>query len=169
MQEWIRVIRLVSDLGVTKQAQMEESKMSDTFETFKLSVEALLRALDTQSTEARRSLDRIAKQKWKSKTRLVELRDEMEEKHRRLRVKQQEMKAQEKAFREDLSHLNQALYVLQQQVVEQFGNNQDPHMSIAAKAKAAVQLCRALLATNQKRYAQNQPEAGAFPEDDAKD
>merc|ERR1719464_590556 len=98
MQEWIRVIRLVSDLGVTKQAQMEESKMSDTFETFKLSVEALLRALDTQSTEARRSLDRIAKQKWKSKTRLVELRDEMEEKHRRLRVKQQEMKAQRRRF-----------------------------------------------------------------------
>merc|ERR1719464_2641292 len=163
MQEWIRVIRLVSDLGVTKQAQMEESKMSDTFETFKLSVEALLRALDTQSTEARRSLDRIAKQKWKSKTRLVELRDEMEEKHRRLRVKQQEMKAQEKAFREDLSHLNQALYVLQQQVrrsneiqqqiVEKFGNNQDPNKTILDKAKDAVKLCRSLLSNNpNKRY-----------------
>ena len=114
MAEWIRVIRLISDLGVTKQNIMEESKMSDNFETFKLSVETLLQRLDTQSTESRRSLDRIAKQKWKC--RLIELRDEMEEKHRKLRIKQQEMKAQEKSYREDLSHLNQALYVLQQQV-----------------------------------------------------
>ena len=116
MQEWIRVIRLISDLGVTKQNIIEESKMNDNYETFKLSVETLLQRLDTQSTESRRSLDRIAKQKWKSKCRLIELRDEMEEKHRKLRIKQQEMKAQEKSYREDLSHLNQALYVLQQQV-----------------------------------------------------
>jgi len=165
MAEWIRVIRLVSDLGVTKAECMEERKMPDTYDTFKLSVETLLTRLDTQSTEARKSLDRIAKQKWKSKTRLVELRDEMEEKHRRLRVKQSEMKAQEKAFREDLSHLNQALYVLQQQVrrsndiqqqiVEQFGNNSQN--SIVEKARAAVQLCRKLLTQNpNKRYAQSQ-------------
>ena len=120
MQEWIRVIRLISDLGVTKQNIIEESKMNDNYETFKLSVETLLQRLDTQSTEARRSLDRIAKQKWKSKCRLIELRDEMEEKHRKLRIKQQEMKAQEKSYREDLSHLNQALYVLQQQVCHDY-------------------------------------------------
>jgi len=164
MAEWIRVIRLVSDLGVTKAECMEEQKMPDTFETFKVSVETLLTRLDTQSTEARRSLDRIAKQKWKSKTRLVELRDEMEEKLRKLRVRQQEMKAQEKSFREDLSSLNQALYVLQQQVrrsneiqqqiVEQFGSNQKPSHSIVDKARAAVQLCRTLLSNNpNKRYA----------------
>eukprot|EP01084_Bolivina_argentea_P270795 460537_1 len=163
MQEWIRVIRLVSDLGVTKQNIMDESKMSDNFETFKLSVETLLQRLDTQATESRRSLDRIAKQKWKSKCRLIELRDEMEEKHRKLRIKQQEMKAQEKSYREELSHLNQALYVLQQQVrrsneiqqqiVEKFGNNQDPNMTILDKAKSAVQLCQTLLSNNpNKRY-----------------
>ena len=185
MQEWIRVIRLISDLGVTKQNIIEESKMNDNDETFKLSVETLLQRLDTQSTEARRSLDRVAKQKWKSKCRLIELRDEMEEKHRKLRIKQQEMKAQEKSYREDLSHLNQALYVLQQQVmyhlricgcneinfvlfiyaqvrrsneiqqqiVEKFGNNQDPNMTILDKAKSAVQLCRTLLSNNpNKRY-----------------
>eukprot|EP01084_Bolivina_argentea_P317855 551124_1 len=163
MAEWIRVIRLISDLGVTKEQIMEENKMNDNFETFKFSVETLLQRLDTQSTESRRSLDRIAKQKWKSKCRLIELRDEMEEKHRKLRVKQQEMKAQEKSYREDLSHLNQALYVLQQQVrrsneiqqqiVEKFGNNQDPNMTILDKAKSAVQLCRTLLSNNpNKRY-----------------
>merc|ERR1719242_1413899 len=137
--------------------------MEDNFETFKLSVETLLQRLDTQSTEARKSLDRIAKQKWKSKCRLIELRDEMEEKHRKLRVKQQEMKAQEKSYREDLSHLNQALYVLQQQVrrsneiqqqiVEKFGNNQYPNKTILDKAKDAVKLCRSLLSNNpNKRY-----------------
>merc|ERR1712228_560673 len=163
MAEWIRVIRLISDLGVTKATMMEESKMPDNFETFKLSIETLLQRLDTQSTDSRRSLDRIAKQKWKSKCRLIELRDEMEEKHRKLRVKQQEMKAQEKSYREDLSHLNQALYVLQQQVrrsneiqqqiVEKFGNNQDPNMSILDKARDAVKLCRTLLSNNpNKRY-----------------
>merc|ERR1712176_19143 len=165
MAEWIRVIRLISDLGVTKASMMEESKMPDNYETFKLSVETLLQRLDTQSTEARRSLDRIAKQKWKSKCRLIEVRDEMEEKHRKLRVKQQEMKAQEKSYREDLSHLNQALYVLQQQVrrsneiqqqiVEKFGNNQDPNKTILDKAKDAVKLCQTLLSNNPntKRYA----------------
>eukprot|EP00484_Ammonia_sp_Unknown_P030971 CAMPEP_0197026418 /NCGR_PEP_ID=MMETSP1384-20130603/6503_1 /TAXON_ID=29189 /ORGANISM="Ammonia sp." /LENGTH=536 /DNA_ID=CAMNT_0042455073 /DNA_START=73 /DNA_END=1683 /DNA_ORIENTATION=- len=163
MQEWIRVIRLISDLGVTKANVIEESKQADNFETFKLSVETLLQRLDTQSTEARKSLDRIAKQKWKSKCRLIELRDEMEEKHRKLRIKQQEMKAQEKSYREDLSHLNQALYVLQQQVrrsneiqqqiVEKFGNNQDPNMTILDKAKEAVALCRTLLSNNpNKRF-----------------
>merc|ERR1712176_675971 len=133
--------------------------------TFKLSVERLLQRLDTQSTEARRSLDRIAKQKWKSKCRLIEVRDEMGEKLRKLRVKQQEMKAQEKSYREDLSHLNQALYVLQQQVrrsneiqqqiVEKFGNNQDPNKTILDKAKDAVKLCQTLLSNNPntKRYA----------------
>merc|ERR1719242_2284618 len=138
--------------------------MEDNFETFKLSVETLLQRLDTQSTEARKSLDRIAKQKWKSKCRLIEVRDEMEEKHRKLRLKQQEMKAQEKSYREDLSHLNQALYVLQQQVrrsneiqqeiVEKFGNNQDPNMTILDKARSAVALCRQLLSQNpNKRFA----------------
>merc|ERR1719242_128912 len=140
--------------------------MEDNFETFKLSVETLLQRLDTQSTEARKSLDRIAKQKWKSKCRLIEVRDEMEEKHRKLRLKQQEMKAQEKSYREDLSHLNQALYVLQQQVrrsneiqqeiVEKFGNNQDPNMTILDKARSAVALCRQLLSQNpNKRFALN--------------
>ena len=69
------MIRVGSDLGVTKQTQMKvlkESKMSDTFASFKVSLEMLLRRLDTQSTEARRSLYCIAKQKWNSKTRLVE-------------------------------------------------------------------------------------------------
>eukprot|EP01083_Nonionella_stella_P029359 80834_1 len=163
MSEWIRVIRLISDLEITKQSIMEEKKMPDTFETFKESVSTLLQRLETQSTESRRSLDRIAKQKWKAKCRLIELRDEMEEKHRKLRMKQQEMKAQEKSYREDLSHLNQALYVLQQQVrrsneiqqqiVEKFGNNQDPNMTILDKAKSAVTLCRTLLSNNpNKRY-----------------
>merc|ERR1712190_439433 len=144
---------------------MEESKMPDNFETFKVSVETLLQRLDTQSTDSRRSLDRIAKQKWKSKCRLIELRDEMEGKHKKLRIKQQEMKGQEKSYRDDLSHLNQALYVLQQQVrrsneiqqqiVEKFGNNQDPNVSILDKAKDAVQLCQTLLSNNPntKRYA----------------
>eukprot|EP00485_Elphidium_margaritaceum_P010641 CAMPEP_0202694714 /NCGR_PEP_ID=MMETSP1385-20130828/8497_1 /ASSEMBLY_ACC=CAM_ASM_000861 /TAXON_ID=933848 /ORGANISM="Elphidium margaritaceum" /LENGTH=548 /DNA_ID=CAMNT_0049350611 /DNA_START=90 /DNA_END=1736 /DNA_ORIENTATION=+ len=158
MQEWIRVIRLVSDLGVTKSSIVEEQKRPDNDDTFKFSVETLLTRLDTQSTEARRSLDRIAKQKWKAKCRLIELRDEMEEKHRKLRTKQQEMKAQEKSYREDLSQLNQALYVLQQQVrrsndiqqqvVETFGNNQHPNTSIVDKAKDAVDLCRTLLLNN---------------------
>merc|ERR1712176_135997 len=133
--------------------------------TFKLSVERLLQRLETQSTDSRRSLDRIAKQKWKSKCRLIEVRDEMGEKLRKLRVKQQEMKGQEKSYREDLSHLNQALYVLQQQVrrsneiqqqiVEKFGNNQDPNKTILDKAKDAVKLCQTLLSNNPntKRYA----------------
>merc|ERR1712048_1237653 len=89
----------------------------------------------------------------------------MGEKHRKLRIKQQEMKAQEKSYREDLSHLNQALYVLQQQVrrsneiqqqiVEKFGNNQDPNKTILDKAKDAVKLCQTLLSNNPntKRYA----------------
>merc|ERR1712176_76845 len=180
MAEWIRVIRLISDLGVTKASMMEESKMPDNYETFKLSVETLLQRLDTQSTEARRSLDRIAKQKWKSKCRLIEVRDEMEEKHRKLRVKQQEMKAQEKSYREDLSHLNQALYVLQQQVrrsneiqqqiVEKFGNNQDPNVSILDKARAAVLLCHTLLSNNpNKRYLKSAKSQENNDGDDSKD
>jgi len=66
---------------------------------------------------------------------LIELRDEMAEKHRKLRIKQDEMNTQETSFRDELSHMNQALYVLQQQVrksnelqqrvVEIFGSCQD--------------------------------------------
>lgn len=164
MQEWMRVIRLISDLGVTKQRILEEHKCADNFPTFKLATETLLQSLENQATESRRSLDRIAQQKWKSKCRLVELRDEMEEKHRTLRIKQQEMKAQEKSFREELSHLNQTLYVLQQQVrrsnelqqevVEIFGNNQELNKSTEDKAKDAILLCRALLSKSaqQSKY-----------------
>ena len=42
---------------------------------------------------------------------------------------------------------------IQQQIVEKFGNNQDPNMTILDKAKSAVQLCRTLLSNNpNKRY-----------------
>ena len=80
-------LRRTTAVGVTKQAQMKESKMSDTFETFKRSVETLLTG-------------------W----------------------------AQEKAYREDLSHLNQALYVLQQQekIVEKVCMRRDSSCVAAA-------------------------------------
>ena len=46
---------------------------------------------------------------------------------------------------------------IQQQIVEKFGNNQDPNMTILDKAKSAVALCRTLLSNNpNKRYLKTQ-------------
>ena len=66
-QEWIRICQLISDLGVTKRSLVEEEKMPDNFGTLKNATERLLKSLDKQATESRKSLDRIAKQKWASK------------------------------------------------------------------------------------------------------
>lgn len=155
LKEWIRMIRLISDLGVTKQKLVDEEKKPDNDATFKLAVETLLERLDNRSAESRTSVDRVSQQKWKAKTRLIEIRDDMSEKHRKLRSKQGEMKAQEKEYRDTLSHLNQALYVLQQQVrksneiqqkiVEIFGDNSNPNQSVLDKVQLAIDFCKSMM------------------------
>ena len=151
MNEWIRIVRLISDLGVTKNRLISEQKLPDNSQTMTHACKTLLKRLETQATASRESLDRIAKQKWKSKCRLIELKNDIEDKHKKLRLKQQNMKKQEKQFREELSHLNQSLYLLQQQVrksnqlqqkiVQIFGDN-NQNITIIDKAKKAIQLCQ---------------------------
>ncbi|ETO24768.1 hypothetical protein RFI_12391 [Reticulomyxa filosa] len=91
----------------------------------------------------------------------------MAEKHRKLRTKQDEMNTQETSFRDELGHLNQALYVLQQQVrksnelqqrvVEIFGSTGSKHATTAStidiyiKARDALKLCQEVLQHNHPR------------------
>lgn len=63
---------------------------------------------------------------------------------------------------------------IQQQIVEKFGNNQDPNMTILDKARSAVALCRQLLSQNpNKRFALNalssQKSTPSNPSDDVED
>jgi len=148
-EEWMRAIIIISRLGV-----LQEEESTEILGT----CEKLIKRLQARARERKEELASVADEKYKSKTRLIELRDEMLRKKQEL-IEKMEMntdrhkQTREECYRlsanlENLQEQVRASNILQQRITEIFASDSG---DLRTKAERSLVFC-------EKEFEKKQPE-----------